>query len=109
MARDRPQTRLQSAGDARFGAQEGVDMTTGTAAGDGAERSRQPDSICWCCGADRPDSDLVRLGAHPEVGVCTDCAVFLHRRARTAHASGVSRQLYAVGERARDGAAGGAD
>jgi hypothetical protein len=25
---------------------------------------------------------LVRLGTHPEVGVCFQCAKFLHRRAR---------------------------
>lgn len=87
-------------------------MTTGTPAGNPAEPAddvgdagdgpHELASICWCCGAERPDSDLVRLGAHPEVGVCTNCAVFLHRRARATQASGASRQLYAVGERARD-------
>lgn len=80
-------------------------MTTGTPTaptGDGADGPHGTDSICWCCGADCPDSDLVRLGAHPEVGVCTECAVFLHRRARAAHATGASQQLHAVGEQARD-------
>lgn len=37
---------------------------------------------CWCCGKDHPEERLVRLGAHPEVGVCLDCARWLHRRAR---------------------------
>ena len=42
---------------------------------------------CWCCGASCPESDLVRLGAHPAVGVCVDCAHFLHRRARAIRSS----------------------
>lgn len=25
---------------------------------------------CWCCGGIFPQSELVRLGQHPEVGVC---------------------------------------
>lgn len=40
-----------------------------------------PVSGCWCCGDDYPDTDLVRLGAHPEVGVCSGCARFLKRAA----------------------------
>lgn len=43
------------------------------------------DSTCWCCGLPHPESVLTRLGAHPEVAVCTDCAHFLHRRARAQH------------------------
>ena len=35
---------------------------------------------CWCCGQQKPD--VVRLGNHPEVAVCLDCAHFLHQRAR---------------------------
>jgi hypothetical protein len=37
--------------------------------------------VCWCCGAEFDDRDLVRLGAHPEVGVCLGCARYLQRRA----------------------------
>jgi len=37
---------------------------------------------CWCCGSGYPESQLVRLGSHPEVGVCLRCAHFLHRQAR---------------------------
>ena len=37
---------------------------------------------CWCCGAAYPPEELLRLGQHPEVGICTRCARWLHRRAR---------------------------
>jgi hypothetical protein len=37
---------------------------------------------CWCCGQLRPESDVVRLGAHPEAAVCLRCAHFLHQQAR---------------------------
>jgi hypothetical protein len=37
---------------------------------------------CWCCGQPRPESAVVRLGSHPEVAVCLDCAHVLHQRAR---------------------------
>ena len=37
---------------------------------------------CWCCGRPHPARELVRLGSHPEVAVCLECAHFLHRRAR---------------------------
>ena len=37
---------------------------------------------CWCCGNTFDESDLTRLGAHPEVGVCAACAHWLDRRAR---------------------------
>ena len=37
---------------------------------------------CWCCGQAYPEADLVRLGQHPEVGVCARCAHWLHRRAQ---------------------------
>ena len=44
------------------------------------EADNQP--TCWCCGRHRPSEGLVHLGNHPEVGVCLDCAHFLHQRAR---------------------------
>lgn len=37
---------------------------------------------CWCCGSEYQESELVRLGSHPEVAVCLNCAHFLHLRAR---------------------------
>lgn len=46
-------------------------------AGSGADENG-----CWCCGRLLPSSALVFLGRHPEVGVCWQCAHFLHQRAR---------------------------
>ena len=37
---------------------------------------------CWCCDGEYQDAELVRLGTHPEVGVCLRCAHFLHQQAR---------------------------
>jgi len=37
---------------------------------------------CWCCGSAYRESELVRLGSHPDVGVCLRCAHFLHQQAR---------------------------
>jgi hypothetical protein len=31
-------------------------------------------SQCWCCGAIEDQTRLVRLGNHPEVGLCLRCA-----------------------------------
>ena len=42
-------------------------------------------SRCWCCDEPYPDEVLHHLGSHPEVGVCTDCARWLHRRATERH------------------------
>jgi hypothetical protein len=33
---------------------------------------------CWCCGNIEPEQNLVHLGNHPEVAVCTRCAHSLH-------------------------------
>lgn len=38
-------------------------------------------SACWCCGREFAGAELTRLGAHPEVSVCGDCARYLSRRA----------------------------
>jgi len=35
---------------------------------------------CWCCGSTFPEADLLRLGQHPEVGICLGCAQHLYRR-----------------------------
>jgi hypothetical protein len=40
---------------------------------------------CWCCGGEYAEVSLIRLGAHPDVAVCLDCARFLSRRAATRH------------------------
>lgn len=40
---------------------------------------------CWCCGSEYRESELVRLGRHPEVGVCLRCARWLQRRATQRH------------------------
>ena len=54
-------------------------MVSAPGVGAGPGRSGQR---CWCCGRPFPEVGLVRLGAHPEAGVCLACAKFLHRRAR---------------------------
>jgi hypothetical protein len=54
-------------------------MTTAAAA---TESDAAEPLECWCCGSAYPESDLVRLGRHPEVGVCLPCAHFLHQQAR---------------------------
>ncbi len=37
---------------------------------------------CWCCGCSCTEPDMVRLGNHPEVGLCLPCAHYLHQQAR---------------------------
>lgn len=37
---------------------------------------------CWCCGNEFTPAELTRLGSHPEVGVCANCAKWLWRRAQ---------------------------
>ncbi|WP_328521000.1 hypothetical protein [Kribbella sp. NBC_00359] len=36
---------------------------------------------CWCCDREYDERELVRLGAHPEVGICGACAVDIKQRA----------------------------
>jgi len=36
---------------------------------------------CWCCDEVFEEQELVRLGSHPEVALCGDCARWVHRRA----------------------------
>ena len=40
------------------------------------------DSGCWCCGDRTVGASLVRLGEHPEVGVCFRCVKSLQNRKR---------------------------
>lgn len=64
-------------------------LVTGVARGDDRqvaavahEQVERPS--CWCCGNTFDDQHLTRLGSHPEVGVCAECARWLYRRARSA-------------------------
>ena len=54
-------------------------MTTAAAA---TESDAAKPLACWCCGSAYQEAELVRLGSHPEVGVCLRCAQFLHQQAR---------------------------
>ena len=37
---------------------------------------------CWCCGDATVQASLLRLGDHPEVGVCFRCVKVLGKRKR---------------------------
>jgi hypothetical protein len=58
-------------------------------------------SACWCCGQITAEDALIRLGDHPEVGVCVDCARFLGRRAGDYQASAWHKQLRGAAESIR--------
>jgi hypothetical protein len=75
----------------------GVAMSaeTETAVGETGE------SECWCCGRVTSEEGLVRLGSHPEVGVCINCVVFLGRRARDHKASVMRQRLRKTAESIR--------
>jgi hypothetical protein len=60
-------------------------------------------SECWCCGKIAAEEALVRLGNHPEVGVCASCVRFLGRRARDYQASVMRIRLRAAAESVRGG------
>jgi hypothetical protein len=60
------------------------------------------ESGCWCCGRDASEETLVRLGNHPEVGVCLDCVGFLGRRARDREASLMRERLRGVADSIRN-------
>ena len=36
---------------------------------------------CWCCGSIEAPDRIVRLGEHPEVHLCLQCAHFVHQQA----------------------------
>lgn len=38
------------------------------------QREFDPKQSCWCCGTRRDASEMVHLGNHPEVALCTACA-----------------------------------
>ena len=56
---------------------------------------------CWCCGRPTARDALVRLGSHPEVGICVNCVRFLGRRARDRQATVVRQQLRGAAESIR--------
>ncbi len=56
-------------------------------------QQRRAESACWCCGRMTAQEGLVRLGKHPEVGVCVSCVRFLSRRAKDVQASVLRKQL----------------
>jgi hypothetical protein len=59
------------------------------------------ESTCWCCGRTSPEDALVRLGNHPEVGICVNCVHFLRRRARDHQATVVRQRLRGAAESVR--------
>jgi hypothetical protein len=59
-------------------------------------------SVCWCCGHDKPEDALVRLGSHPEVGVCVGCVHFLLRRARDRQVTVVRQRLRGAADSVRE-------
>lgn len=71
-------------------------MTTAEAA---TESDAAEPLHCWCCNGVYQEDDLVRLGSHPEVGVCLRCAHFLHQQARGRE----DAARPSVGSRVRDG------
>jgi hypothetical protein len=59
------------------------------------------ESSCWCCGRASSDDALVRLGNHPEVGICINCVHFLRRRARDLQATVTRQRLRGAAESIR--------
>ena len=59
------------------------------------------ESNCWCCGQLRSEDALVRLGSHPEVGICIGCVHFLRRRARDRQATVLRQTLRGAAESVR--------
>jgi hypothetical protein len=68
---------LRRLGDDEMSRRKGDTLVSAAAA---AGSNAEPPE-CWCCGSVLPESRLVRLGSHPEVGVCLRCAHFLHQQA----------------------------
>jgi hypothetical protein len=60
-------------------------------------------STCWCCGRASAEDSLVRLGNHPEVGICINCVRFLQRRARDHQATVMRQRVRGAAESVRRG------
>ena len=63
------------------------------------DESERPPAECWCCGARRDADQLVRLGNHPEVTLCTRCARSVAKWAGEIE----DRDRHSLAARARDG------
>jgi predicted enzyme related to lactoylglutathione lyase len=48
---------------------------------------------CWCCGEERAESELVRLGCHDEVALCDGCVGWLGDQRAQRGAVGVRRAI----------------
>jgi hypothetical protein len=59
------------------------------------------ESSCWCCGRITAEKAMVRLGNHPEVGLCINCARYVGRRARDYQASMLHQQVRGAAESIR--------
>jgi hypothetical protein len=59
------------------------------------------ESGCWCCGRAASEESLVRLGRHPEVGVCLNCVGYLRRRAKDREASLMRERLRSAADAIR--------
>lgn len=63
------------------------------------EESGHPPAECWCCGCRRDADQMVRLGNHPEVTLCTRCARSVGKWAGEIE----DRDRHSVAARARGG------
>lgn len=66
-----------------------------------AQVAKATESACWCCGRPTAEDALIRLGHHPEVGICVSCVHFLGRRARDYQATVTRRRLRSTAESIR--------
>ena len=64
-------------------------------------REQTGESSCWCCGRPGSKHTLVRLGNHPEVGICIPCVHFLRRRAMDLQATVMRQTLRGAAESVR--------
>ena len=67
----------------------------------GTAKDQAAQSNCWCCGQLRAEQVLVRLGSHPEVGICIRCLHFLNVRARDSQATVTRQKLRGAAESIR--------
>ena len=59
------------------------------------------ESACWCCSQPRPRDALIRLGSHPEVGICVRCVYSLQRRAKDHQATVMRKRLRTAADSVR--------
>jgi hypothetical protein len=63
--------------------------------------AKATEDTCWCCGRAFAEDALVRLGNHPEVGICINCVHTLGRKARDYQATVMRERLRATAESVR--------